>query len=342
MQISVLVPTFRRTDDLRRCLDALAAQSRLADEVIVTVRPADDLQTVQMLEERQAAGEPLPLRTVPLSVPGQVAALNAGVEAARGDVIAITDDDAAPHPDWLARIEEHFARDAHVGAVGGRDWPCHDPAQMRDARSLVGRVQWHGRTVGNHHLGVGHAREVEMLKGVNMSYRRAALGDTIRFDTRLRGNGSEINNDMAFSLAVRRAGWKVIYDPLVAVDHHPAARHDEDQRGAFNAFAATNIVHNETVTLLEYLPPARRMVYFGWALLVGVRAFPGVLHALHAALVHRAPHAGAQWRATLKGRFAGLQTYRSHAATAARRGRASGLPAGPKKEETTSVHGVRN
>ena len=54
--------------------------------------------------------------------PGQVAALNRGIEAATGDVIAITDDDAAPRADWVARIAAAFESDPKLGALGGRDW----------------------------------------------------------------------------------------------------------------------------------------------------------------------------------------------------------------------------
>jgi len=61
---------------------------------------------------------------------------------------------------------------------------------------------------------------------------------------------------MAFSLAVRRLE---IYDPRVAVDHYPAQRFDEDQRNKFNQIAFLNRVHNETLILLEHLPPVRRV-----------------------------------------------------------------------------------
>ena len=42
LSISVMVPTYRRPADLKRCLDALRAQARPADEVLVVARPEDD------------------------------------------------------------------------------------------------------------------------------------------------------------------------------------------------------------------------------------------------------------------------------------------------------------
>ena len=53
---------------------------------------------------------------------GVVAALNVGLDAAKGAIVAITDDHAAPRPDWLKLIHSASTRGADVGAVGGRDW----------------------------------------------------------------------------------------------------------------------------------------------------------------------------------------------------------------------------
>jgi glycosyltransferase involved in cell wall biosynthesis len=102
MKVTVLIPTYRRPADLVRCLAALQRQSRAPDEVVVVAR-ADDDATHTCLRDPAVPGR-LPLVIAPVGVPGQVAALNRGLDAASGDVIAITDDDAAPHVDWVARI----------------------------------------------------------------------------------------------------------------------------------------------------------------------------------------------------------------------------------------------
>ena len=273
MTITIVVPTYCRPNDLIRCLDALKTQTRPADEVLVVVRDTD-FETETLL--KTLIPGPFPLRSVTVSIPGQVAALNAGLAAAQGDIIAITDDDAIPSVDWLERIETNFLSDEHVGGVGGRDWVYHGQQLEDGKQEVVGRVQWFGRVTGNHHLGVGVPREVDILKGVNMSYRRSAIKGR-RFDERLRGIGAQVHNDMAFSLALRRAGWKLIYDPKVAVNHYPAQRFDEDQRNQFNDLAFFNAVHNETLVLLENLPLIRRTVFIFWAILVGTREAPSLL-----------------------------------------------------------------
>lgn len=309
MKLTVLIPTYRRPQDLKRCLEGLQKQTRPADEVLVVVRDTD-AETWKFLA---AFDLMLPLQTVTVTVPGQVAALNAGVEKVSGDIVSITDDDAMPHLDWLQHIETHFIQDPRVGGVGGRDWVYHGTQLDDGASSIVGRVQWFGRLIGNHHIGIGEAREVDILKGANMSYRTSAIANH-RFDTRLLGKGSQINNDLAFSLALRRAGWKLIYDPKVAVNHYPAQRFDDDQRHKFNAIAFSNIVHNETLTMLEHLPPIQRAIFILWAILVGTRDALGLVQLLRL-MPTEGILAGEKWLASIQGRWQGWQSWQQYRRT---------------------------
>lgn len=287
MRVTVLIPTYRRPADLLRCLRAIACQERPPEEVLVIARP-DDTNTSLAL---RSAGVP-PHRLVPTTRPGQVAALNAGVAAACGDVVAITDDDTAPHPDWVRRIADHFETDANLGGLGGRDW-IHEPDGTVNwgCHDTVGRVQWFGRAVGNHHLGVGLAREVDILKGANMSYRREAL-QAVGFDTRLRGEGAQVCNDMALSLGVKRAGWRLLYDPAVAVDHHIADRQDGGQRGRLDVEGIRYAAFNEALTLTEH--QAARWGTLGgmgcaaYGVLIGSAGLPGFVQGARLLLSGRA------------------------------------------------------
>lgn len=271
--ISVIVPSFRRPLDLARCLDALRVQRRAPDEIVIVLR-AEDVES-QMLVERERLALPA-VRVVLVREPGQVHALNSGLDAICGEIIAITDDDAAPRPDWLERMVKAFAADAYVGGVGGRDWLHQGGGVESGMQPVVGRLQWYGRSIGNHHVGAGGAREVDFLKGANMSFRRAAIGP-LRFDTRLRGTGAQVCNDMAFCLAVRRRGWKLIYDPAAAVDHYPAVRFDEDRRGSVSPVAYRNAAFNYALVVAEALGPVRAWIFLLWAVAVGTRGSPGVL-----------------------------------------------------------------
>jgi GT2 family glycosyltransferase len=208
-----------------------------------------------------------------------VAAYNLGIESACGDVLCFTDDDAAPHSDWVARIARAFQSDPGLGGLGGRDIVHERNGILQGQKPCVGIVRWYGRTIGNHHIGHGQAREVHVLKGVNMAFRREAIG-TLRFDARLRGSGAQVHCEMGFSLDVRRRGWKLVYDPALLVEHFPAQRGDEDQRFTFNDAAFYNASFNLRLIMCEHLTPPGRWAFVAYSTLIGDRADPGFLRAL--------------------------------------------------------------
>lgn len=267
-----------------------------------------DVETWQFLAQYKA--DNLPLHTVKVTQSGVVAALNAGLAVVEGDIVSITDDDAAPHPDWLERIATYFTCDSRLGGLGGRDWIHHGSKLENESRLVVGQLQWFGRVIGNHHLGVGEPREVDVLKGVNMSFRKEAIGQ-LRFDERMRGTGAQVHFEMAFTLALKRAGWKIIYDPNVAVDHYPAQRFDEDQRNNFNEIAFINLVHNETLVLLEHLPFIRRIVFLFWAVFVGTCDSLGFVQWLRF-LPSQGQLAGKKLLASWRGRWQGYKQFVIH------------------------------
>ncbi len=305
MKITVIVPTYRRPQDLACCLEALKQQTRPAEEILVIVRDTDSA-TWSFLKSYNFA--PLPLHTVKVTIPGQVAALNAGLDEAKGEIIAITDDDAAPHVDWLERIEVHFLADKTVGSVGGRDFLYINNQLVEGAKKTVGKLQWFGRAIGNHHLGVGESREVDILKGANMSFHKDAIAG-LRFDERLRGTGAQVHNDLMFSLAVKKRGWKLIYDPKVEIEHYQGQRFDEDKRQQFNAQALSNMVHNETLAILEYLLPPQRFAFLLWAVFIGTRGSSGFLQWLRFLPSQGTLSVQKLW-ASLHGRWQGYQTWR--------------------------------
>ncbi len=159
--ISVLVPTVGR-GSLDRCLAAIAAQTRPADEV-VTVLDRDHL--------------------------GPGWARNEGIRRARGDLIAFTDDDCLPPPEWLATLVA--ALDRHGAAGAGGSMIETDPL-LQAARRL--RPVPDALTVDPGGL-VGNT--------ANVVYRRAVLEavaqrDGFVFDERYPGGGDwELNARLA-------------------------------------------------------------------------------------------------------------------------------------------------
>ena len=284
-------------------LAALKKQTCLADQIVLCVRTTDT-QTRDFLAAYPLEG--LPVHIADVTEGGVIAAMNAGLAVSSGDIIALTDDDTTPYPDWMERIQAHFAADPTVGGVGGRDFQAHNPGPLKEN---VGLLSYFGRITGNHHLGAGPPRFVESLKGANCAYRAAPLKE-VGFDTRLLGKGAQVHWELGLGFALRRAGWKLLYDPAVCLEHHESVRHDNDQMhrtGQYDYEVHFNAVHNETVFLWEHLSPLRRAAFLAWTSAIGTRGEPGAaLAALH--LLQRNTNAVRRFSSHTAGRVAGIRT----------------------------------
>jgi GT2 family glycosyltransferase len=302
--LGILICTYQRPLDLGKCLYGLAGQTRPPDDIVVIARPSDQA-TWDWLDAHRAVFPSV--RSVPVMAPGLVAARNAGLDACRTDLLAFVDDDVVPHHEWARRVCKRFEADPELGGLGGRDH-VHDGEQFDERLAkTVGRIQWFGRVIGNHHLGYGLPRPVMILKGANMTYRRTAVGGA-RFDSRLRGRTTQPHDDMAFSLAVRRNGWKLVYDPSALV-YHFAGRPEQRAYSSVKAFVpedVTNTAFNLVIALWGELSPPRRIAFIIWSLLIGTRTDPGFLQA-----VRYTPSLGiAVWRRTrltLKGKLTAVR-----------------------------------
>lgn len=210
---SVVVCTRDRTDDLANCLPGL---QRLAaeghDVIVVDSCPATD-STAQLMARYPA------LRYIHEPRPGLDVARNRGLLAARGEVVAFTDDDAQVDSGWLAALLPNFA-DPIVALVTGITMPLELETEAQN---------WFERTNA---FGRGFVRKqfdnttTEPLAagrvgaGVNMAIRRSALDHIGLFDEALDcGTPSRSGGDQEFFYRVLAHGYRVIYEPGALVWH---------------------------------------------------------------------------------------------------------------------------
>jgi len=299
--MSVVIPTYRRPANLKLCLEALKVQRRQPDEIIIVVRDTDP-ETHRFLTGYLPCG--FPLQVCEVSQSGVITALKAGIEKASGEVVCITDDDAIPREDWLSGIEPYFRDDA-VGGVGGRDVIWRNKITQLGWVKCVGKVQWFGRVIGNHHLGGGNAQEVDILKGVNMSFRKKLW----LFDERLLGTGAQLHFEMDLCLRARNLGWKLIYDPKIIVDHYPAPQLAQEQRDVVNYVTVFNSGHNEVYILLKHFSAVRRFFFFLYTFLLGNRANPGLFLVPWSVIKYGIKKGLTASMASLTGKAAGVVTY---------------------------------
>jgi GT2 family glycosyltransferase len=112
-QVTVVIPHYNDLKGLSRCLDALARQTYPAAGFEVVV--ADNNSPIERRALEEAIGGRAKL--VIVKEPGAGPARNGGVVAATGSVVAFTDSDCVPNPDWLS---EGVRALENVDIVGGR------------------------------------------------------------------------------------------------------------------------------------------------------------------------------------------------------------------------------
>lgn len=100
--VSVVIPTRDRPDSLACCLEALAAQTMPTGSFEVIVVDDGSLQPL-VIDASRWAGR-YPLVSIHQRNTGPAGARSRGVVAARGELLAFTDDDCLPTPQWLEML----------------------------------------------------------------------------------------------------------------------------------------------------------------------------------------------------------------------------------------------
>lgn len=108
MKYSIIIATRDRAHHLRGTLASLATIKTTDDWELIVVDNNSVDDTPGVVRE-MAHGYPAPIRYVYEAVPGRSAALNTGISAARGQIIATTDDDVRVPQDWLDVAGAAFA-----------------------------------------------------------------------------------------------------------------------------------------------------------------------------------------------------------------------------------------
>jgi glycosyltransferase involved in cell wall biosynthesis len=223
MKYSVVIATYNRAADLRSTLASLAGlQPDGAWEVIVVDNNSTD-DTRRVVEEA-ARAFPVECRYLVERQQGRSPALNAGIRAARGEIVVTTDDDVRVPADWLNQAGAGLERMA-CDYVGGRVlpiWGAPRPAWIPDR----GGKQWAVIALldyGPQPIEFG----TRVPLGVNMAFGRRAFARAglLDPDTGRRAGtllGQEVRE---WCIRARRAGLRGFYIPEMAVEHViPAAR----------------------------------------------------------------------------------------------------------------------
>jgi GT2 family glycosyltransferase len=218
--ITVVIVNWNRKNLLRACLRSLAAQQNVVFETIVVDNGSTDGSAD--LAEREFGA-------VVIRNPenrGFCAANNQGIAAARGEFVALLNNDAEAEPVWLAELQRACASAPGIGMAASKVLVWEDPSRIDKVGHLIfPDGQNRGRGTGA--LDDGRFdREEEVLwpDGCAAMYRKQMLDEIGGFDEDFFAYG----DDAELGLRARIAGWKCVYAPRAVVRHHRGATMGKD------------------------------------------------------------------------------------------------------------------
>jgi glycosyltransferase involved in cell wall biosynthesis len=293
--VTVVVPTtFDRVDLLQRCVASLVAQDYpLFDVVVVDNRPEDSPGRRELWARLSVDAR---VSVVAQERRGSSAARNRGVEVARGEIVAFTDDDVEVESGWLRALGGRFAVEPGTDCVTGLVLPreLETPAQIwfeHSGSKLESRYRlthfvtdggaWRGRPLGGLRRGrfqVTARRDGEpdetffVYRGkfgmaANIAFRVNAFRALGGFDDAL-GAGIPSGGGEELQLLSRLvfAGGTIAFDPATAIYHTHRSDY-EDLRGRMFGYGS-----GYTAMLVSLLGTDRRhLVGLCWYALQAAR-----------------------------------------------------------------------
>jgi O-antigen biosynthesis protein len=234
--LSVVVATCANAQSAVRCVEGIQASAVGSFEVIVVENRPAHSTVERVLAERFRGDERI--RYVEEQRPGLALARNAGLRAARGELVAFTDDDVLVDSAWVSAIRAAFAAMPQVGCVTGLILPLEfeTPAQL-----LVERFASYGKGFIPRIYSLEKPPADQPLfpytagyfgSGANIAFRTRVARDMGGFDPAL-GTGTRARGgeDLDIFIRLLHAGGQLAYEPGAIVWHrHPDTEADLRRR----------------------------------------------------------------------------------------------------------------
>lgn len=218
--VSVVVCTYNRAQQLERALAHIgeaAMRSNLSVEIIVVDNNSRD--DTKAVVARAARASAVPVRYEFESSQGLSYARNRGLKAAKGIVIAFTDDDCLVDPNWIAALWSEFNAHPDVAVLGGRVDLYTREDRPVSIRPIGERVRY---TSAEQIYG--------LIIGCNLAIRRGVSERIGGFDPAFGGSKGVVADDVEFIYRAMKRGLGIVYTPEARVLHNHGRRTDEDLR----------------------------------------------------------------------------------------------------------------
>lgn len=201
MTVSVVIPHYGPEELLRACLAALWAYTQPEMEVVVV-----DNGTGHEMDADVVVRNP--------DNAGFAAACNQGAAVAGGDHIVFLNNDTEVQPGWLEPLVTQLETGA--GAVGSL--LLYPDGKIQHAGVDIFR-DTNGVLVAENRRSRHPRGKVDAVTGACLAIRRDVFFELGGFDEGYL-NGYE---DVSLCLSLRRAGYRVVFEPASVVTHHESA-----------------------------------------------------------------------------------------------------------------------
>ncbi|OGL45910.1 MAG: hypothetical protein A2161_02025 [Candidatus Schekmanbacteria bacterium RBG_13_48_7] len=205
---SVIIPTYNRPHLLKKCILALKQQTfPLTQFEIIVVEDGMRQIAKKTVEDFRSATNNPEIKYLYQDNKGPGAARNAGASIAKGGILAFTDDDCEPDPEWLGSLVRFFEHYPKSVAVGGSVKPA-------DTKTMLGKF-FEFRTPLDKPL--TPEGEINYLVTANAAFKKIIFEQFHGFDESFRWPGGE-DADLGFRLRMR--GYKLDFTENALVYHH--------------------------------------------------------------------------------------------------------------------------
>ncbi len=232
-QVSIIIPVFNNAAITWRCLKSIFINSsNISFEVIVI----DDHSTETLSPVgTQTEGITLIRNSENL---GFLKSCNKAAAMAQGEYVCILNNDTEVHEGWIKHLVDLMDGDSSIALVGPK--LIYPNGRLQEAGGII----WNDASAWNfgkfddpEKPDFNYLKEVDYISGACLLVRKAVWEQLGGFDQQF---APAYYEDTDLAMQARKAGYKVVYQPLSVVTHHEGLSNGTDETAGLKKFQVVN------------------------------------------------------------------------------------------------------